>query len=1276
MPEDQDQDDKGSVMLSVGVVGGLEPFDVLKPNTWQEYLERFEFYAITNRIVSADIKKATLITVGGQELYHAIVSVAAPTKVTEINYADLVKRLTDHFLPQKTVWMARYEFQHRVQLPDESAHQFMAELQRLAADCKFLTLLDSMLITQFICGLRSEPVQRRLLQEQEDTLTKAVALQTATAAECASKQQEAMREDVVKNVRGQKQGSSQRGGQRDGQGEERKCSRCGSMHDGECKWKDAVCHACGKVGHLAKVCKSGQGKGSGQKKTHGRRQRGRPVNNVQEASAGDVIWATIGFAGKSARLEVDSGSPYTMISHREFLKLLPGTKLNTQTKWIKDYQGGRIMIRGETCVTVTYNGEEIHGLPLIVVECEGQSIVGRNWFRALGIVVSGVHAIRSSPTIADVLKEYAEVFSETLGCYTGPPVKLELVPGAQPRALSPRNVPLPLREAVEKELHRLESQGILERIEYAEWATPIVPVRKSDNSIRICGDYKSTINQHIRPHAHKVPCVNDLLARLDGGRVYIKLDMSQAYQQLVVDKDTAKMQAITTHKGTFAVNRLQFGVAAAPGIFQGLMEKLLGRVENVLTFFDDFIIVGRTTEELAVKLREVLKIFKDNGLRLKKEKCIFQASSVTFLGHQVDGNGIRPVEDKVKAIRDSPDPKNKKELQAFLGLLGFYQPFLKNKATIAEPLHRLLDKDQGWTWTKVHSQAMDNLKKLLSSDLILTHYSLSRPVSIVADASPYGVGGVLFHTMEDKTEKPVAFFSKTLSDPQRNYSQLDRESVALVEAVKKFHHYVYGRHFTLFTDHKPLLGILGKDKCPEVISPTMLRRRIFLSAYDVELVHRSGERMGNADFLSRSPLSGETINFVDHRIEHPFTSRELANETLKDQTLKEVLRWTREGWPATTKRLSDELIPYHRKKSELSIEGNCLLWGSRLVIPTRSRKQILAALHVSHPGIVKMKVLARQYVYWPAIDKDIEAVVHKCRECQETRGDQENQVHPWEPTDKPWSRIHIDHAGPFRGRLYLIVVDAGTRFIDASIVPSTAASPTITRLRELFATHGLPDTIVSDNGSGFTSEVFQRFCKRNAIQHYRVAPYMASSNGLAERTVQTVKNFLKKLAPGDDVPAELACFLLTHRTTTLPCGKSPAELLMGRRVETYFDKLRPTQERTYKQGKFQMMDPVWARDYKKNEKSWVKAQVLKQIGHKCFKVELTDGRVVKRHEQQLRRRVDEVWMPPRVEKGSDTDSVYEDAVDIPIATAECSTPGEGPSERPQRIRKQTVFYQS
>lgn len=445
--------------------------------------------------------------------------------------------------------------------------------------------------------------------------------------------------------------------------------------------------------------------------------------------------------------------------------------------------------------------------------------------------------------------------------------------------------------------------------------------------------------------------------------------------------------------------------------------------------------------------------------------------------------------------------------------------------------------------------------------------------------------------------------------------------------------------------------------------------------------------MCNADFLSRAPIEGEKVKFIDVKDTDTFTSKELAARTAKDEQLRAVTTLARDGWPESSKGLNPLVLPFFSKRREISVDEGCLLWGSRIIIPECARKDILQTLHISHPGIVKMKTLARQYVYWPGIDKDIEALVGKCQACQETRADPPRSTHPWERAEKPWCRLHIDHAGPFQGKLFLIVVDSFSRWMDVSVVSSTASGPTIARLRELFATHGLPDVIVSDNGRGFASSEFLGFCNRNGIQHYRVAPYMASSNGLAERGVRTAKEFLKKLKPHDDIAAELANFMLVSHVTSTQEGKSPSELLMGRRVETYFDKLKPDKKRSFKEGEFKPLQPIWARSYTRNRKEWLKGTIVQQVGHRVYSVEFPDGRVHKRHKYQLRNRVveedesytrDVIAQPPSVV--SDTESIYEDADeeaedrDTITVEAEVIARPEEVVTRPQRMRKQTSFY--
>ena len=248
-------------------------------------------------------------------------------------------------------------------------------------------------------------------------------------------------------------------------------------------------------------------------------------------------------------------------------------------------------------------------------------------------------------------------------------------------------------------------------------------------------------------------------------------------------------------------------------------------------------------------------------------------------------------------------------------------------------------------------------------------------------------------------------------------------------------------------------------------------------------------------------------------LHHPLACRLPApanySKTKRDPVLSQVLRYTLEGWPEAVN--SEELTPYYTKRTELSVEDGCILWGTRVIVPPQGRSKILSELHEAHPGESRMKALARSYVWWPGLDQDIVKKVKSCDECQAHQSTPaEAPLHPWEWPGPPWSRLHVDYAGPYKGEMILIVIVAYSKRLEVHCMKSTTSNATIEKLREIFATHDLPATLVSDNGSNFTSSEFEEFMKRNGIKHIKVAPYHPASNGLAERAVEYLKKVLKR----------------------------------------------------------------------------------------------------------------------------------------------------------------------
>ena len=378
------------------------------------------------------------------------------------------------------------------------------------------------------------------------------------------------------------------------------------------------------------------------------------------------------------------------------------------------------------------------------------------------------------------------------------------------------------------------------------------------------------------------------------------------------------------------------------------MDKILAGIENVFCYIDDILIATKDEKQHIEVMEEVLRQLEKYNVKLNKAKCLFFRKQVQYLAHVLWGEGVKPVQDKVDAIVKAPQPKNVSELKGFLGMVNFYGKFVPNLSSEVHPLYALMQHKVKWEWSRAQEEAFEFAKKAVASAQVLVHYDPAKPVKLAVDASPYGVGAVISHEMEDGSERPIAFASRSLNAAEKNYAQIEREALAIIFGVKKFYMYLYGRKFKLETDHQPLTHIFGpKSDVPSIAAARMQCWALILSGYQYEIIHCKGVDNAHADMPSRLPVDGPESADADEYLVYntnvevlPVSAKQVATMTQKDPILAKVYEYTLTGWPGWLKS-QEELEPYFRRRLELSIEEGCLLWGRRVIVPTQVQEKTL-----------------------------------------------------------------------------------------------------------------------------------------------------------------------------------------------------------------------------------------------------------------------------------------------------------------------------------------------
>ena len=320
---------------------------------------------------------------------------------------------------------------------------------------------------------------------------------------------------------------------------------------------------------------------------------------------------------KPLKMELDTGASVSLISAKTFATLQSSRQLQKLNTVLRTYSGEQIRVVGNIDVSVKYNTQVVT-LPLLVIEGEGPSLLGRNWLKHIKLDWKSIHIMKGDD-LQLMLERHRGAFRDGLGKLQDYQAKIIIEPEATPKFCKARTVPYSMKVKIEEELDRLVSLGILQPVQFSDRATPIVPVLKSDKNVRICGDFKVTVNPVSKLDRYPIPRIEDLFATLGGGTTFTKLDMSQAYQQIELEDSSRQCTVINTHKGLFQYKRLPFGISSAPAIFQRVMESLLQGIAGVVVYLDDVLVTGRTNEEHLESLELALKRMEEAGLLLKKE---------------------------------------------------------------------------------------------------------------------------------------------------------------------------------------------------------------------------------------------------------------------------------------------------------------------------------------------------------------------------------------------------------------------------------------------------------------------------------------------------------------------------------------------------------------------------------------------------------------------------------------------------------------------------------
>lgn len=665
-----------------------------------------------------------------------------------------------------------------------------------------------------------------------------------------------------------------------------------------------------------------------------------------------------------------------------------------------------------------------------------------------------------------------------LGCLPGTH-HIQVDPSVSPRVLPTRRVPLALHSKLKKKLQELEQSSVIEKVdEPTAWVNNLVLVTKQNGDLRICLD-PVYLNQAIKREHFYIPSFDEIVSKIHGAKYFSVLDASNGFWQIKLDQESSKLCTFSTPFGRYKFKRMPYGICSASEVFMKKIKELFDRIEGMDVFIDDIIIWGRTLEEHNARLERVLNLCELNNLKLNINKCKICHSSVKFMGYEISEKGLEIDNSKVLAIENIQKPKCVKDVERFLGMVNYVNRFIPNFSSITEPLRQLVRKDNLFHWDKEQETSFQSLKSCLLRAPVLQLFSTKKHITISCGSSKDGCESVLL-----RDNKPVAYASKAFTQTQKNYAQMEKELFAILYACTKFHYFIFGQFMndvTIETDHKPLISIFKK---PLIEAPARLQRMlIMLQPYSFRLIYKKGKELYFADTLSRAYQNNIDVQFENkcNEIEFhlcsiveniPMTKDKFElfkTETLKDDHLMGLKNLIKRGFPSSKTLVPEEFKKYWSYRDQLAYGQDLLFKNNRIFVPLSLRKEMLKRIHLAHLGRDKTKLHARQFLFWPSMNQDIDNLIESCDIC--LSNSRENSKEPLEPHEilvGPWKKIGCD-LFMFKNKKFLILVDYFSKFVEIKEIENETSNQIINSMYKIFSSYGIPEIVVSDGGPCFSA---------------------------------------------------------------------------------------------------------------------------------------------------------------------------------------------------------------